>query len=173
MRHGGGLRKFGRTSSHRRAMFRNLATSFLKHGHFETTIEKAKELRPIVERLVTLGREDTVATRRQAYGYLMDKDVVHKLFAEIGPKWKTRAGGYTRIVRTGFRHGDKAQMAIIEFIERDTNKTPAKKVEKKAKPAVKKAAKEAPAKDQDAKKEPAKKAASKTKGSTKSKSSDE
>jgi large subunit ribosomal protein L17 len=142
---------------------RNLATSFIKYERFETTVEKAKELRPVVERLITLGKDDNVHSRRQAYSYLMDKVVVHKLFTDIGVRVKSRNGGYTRIVRTRFRNGDAAQMAVIELVDRAGEKAAEpKKAEKKAAP---KAAKKAPAKAEGAekksaaKKAPAKKAA--------------
>lgn len=117
MRHSCGLRKFSRSSAHRRAMFRNMATSFLKHGQIKTTVQKAKDLRRIVEKLITLAGEDTVANRRQAYGYLRDKAVVHLLFAERGPCYRDRNGGYTRIVRTGRRAGDAAEMCQIQLVE--------------------------------------------------------
>ena len=133
-----------------------MATSFFKHERFETTVPKAKELRPVVEKLVTLGKNDTLAARRQAYGYLLDKAVVHKLFADIGPRNATRNGGYTRIVRTRVRLGDAAEMAVIELVDRPAAKgasseAPAKKAaSKKAAPkkaaATKPAAKKAPAK---------------------------
>jgi large subunit ribosomal protein L17 len=116
MRHGHGLRKYGRTSAHRRAMFRNLATSLLKAEKCETTVEKAKGLRPVVEKLITLGKNDTLPARRKAYGYLKDKGIVHKLFADIGPRFVARKGGYTRIVRSRVRHGDAAEMAYIELL---------------------------------------------------------
>jgi large subunit ribosomal protein L17 len=116
VRHGHGLRKFSRTGSHRRAMFRNLATSLIEHEQCETTVEKAKDLRPIVEKLITLGREDTLHARRQAYSYLRDKSIVHKLFAEIGPRYLARPGGYTRIVRSRVRPGDAAELAVIELV---------------------------------------------------------
>lgn len=116
MWHGKGLRKFSRTAAHRRAMFRNMATALLERERCETTVEKAKDLRRVVERLITLGKEDTLHRRRQAYGYLMSKPVVHKLFAEIGPRYRTRPGGYTRIVRTRVRPGDAAQLALIELV---------------------------------------------------------
>ncbi len=118
MRHGKSLRKLSRNASHRRALLRNLATSFIKHERFETTIQKAKELRPVVEKLITLGKSDTLDARRQAYGYLTSKAVVHKLFAEVGPRCKERKGGYTRIVRTRVRHGDAAELAVIELVDR-------------------------------------------------------
>jgi len=125
---------------------RNLATSFIKHERFETTVEKAKELRPVVERLITLGKDDNVHSRRQAYSYLMDKTVVHKLFTDIGVRVKSRNGGYTRIVRTRYRNGDAAQMAVIELVDRAGEKAvEPKKAEKKTAP---KAAKKAPAKSE-------------------------
>jgi len=133
---------------------RNLATSFFKHERFETTVPKAKELRPVVERLVTLGKSDTLAARRQAYSYLMDKAVVHKLFTDIGPRNATRNGGYTRIVRTRVRPGDAAEMAVIELVD----KAEAKSASKEA-PAKKAAPKKAAAKKPAAKKAPAKKKA--------------
>jgi len=95
-----------------------LATSFIREERFETTVQKAKELRPIVEKLITLGRTDNLASRRQAYSYILDKSMVHKLFVDLGPRFNARNGGYTRIVRTGWRHGDAAEMAIIELVER-------------------------------------------------------
>ena len=163
MRHGKGLRQLSRSTSHRRALLRNLATSFIKHERFETTVEKAKELRPVVERLITLGKDDNVHSRRQAYSYLMDKSVVHKLFTDIGVRVKSRNGGYTRIVRTRYRNGDAAQMAVIELVDRAGEKAAEpKKAEKKAAP---KTAKKAPAKAEGSekksapKKAPAKKAA--------------
>ena len=117
MRHLNAFRKFSRTAAHRRAMFRNMATSLFLHGKIETTVQKAKDLRRISEKLITLAREDTVHRRRQAYSYLQSKAVVHTLFAEIGPRYKGRPGGYTRIVRTGTRSGDAASMAIIALVE--------------------------------------------------------
>lgn len=140
MRHGKGLRKLSRTWSHRRSLLRNLATSFIKYERFETTVEKAKELRPVVERLITLGKDDTLAARRQAYSYLLDKAIVHKLFADIGPRCASRAGGYTRIVRTRVRHGDAAELAIIELVDKAGTDVSADKKETKKKPAKKGAA---------------------------------
>lgn len=116
MRHGSAFRKLNRTSTHRRAMLRNMATSLLDKELIETTIQKAKELRPVVEKLISLGKEDTLARRRRAYSYIPDKGIVHKLFAEIGPRFKTRNGGYTRIVRAGVRAGDAADMATISLV---------------------------------------------------------
>lgn len=115
MKHSAHVRKFGRNSSHRRAMFRSLATSLIREEKFETTVEKAKDLRSVVEKLVTLAKVDSLHNRRQALSYLMSKEVVHKLFAEVGPRYKGTPGGYTRIVRTGYRHGDAAEMAVIEL----------------------------------------------------------
>lgn len=160
MRHGKGLRKLSRNISHRKALLRNLATSFFKHERFETTVPKAKELRPVVERLVTLAKNDTLAARRQAYSYLMDKAVVHKLFTDIGPRNATRNGGYTRIVRTRVRPGDAAELAVIELVDKAEAKSASKEAPAK-KAAPKKAApkKAAEAKKPAAKKAPAKKKA--------------
>jgi large subunit ribosomal protein L17 len=128
-----------------------MATSFIKHERFETTVPKAKELRPVVERLITLGKNDTLPARRQAYSYLMDKAVVHKLFADVGPRCASRNGGYTRIVRTRVRPGDAAELAIIELVDKAaakgaTKEAPAKKAAPKKAAAKKPAAKKAPAK---------------------------
>ena len=117
MRHGKALRKFNRTSSHRRAMFRNLVTSLIEHGRVTTTLARAKELRAIADRMVTLGKQGDLAARRRALSYVRTKDGVHKLFAEIGPGFATRPGGYTRVLKVARRHGDSAPMAIIEFVE--------------------------------------------------------
>ena len=159
MRHGKGLRQLSRNTSHRRALLRNLATSFFTYESFETTVPKAKELRPVVERLITLGKNDTLAARRQAYSYLMDKAVVHKLFAEIGPRCSTRNGGYTRIVRTRVRHGDAAEMAIIELVDKVAEKAVAKKADSKKAPAKKAAPMKTAPKKTAEKKAPAKKKA--------------
>jgi large subunit ribosomal protein L17 len=118
MRHGHGLRKLNRTSSHRLAMFRNMANSLLRHEAIKTTLPKAKELRRVVEPLITLGREPTVANKRLAFNRLRDREVVVKLFNEIGPRYKARNGGYTRILRMGFRVGDNAPMAFVELVDR-------------------------------------------------------
>lgn len=119
MRHRCALRKFNRSSSHRRAMFRNMATALLLHEKCETTVEKAKDLRRVVEKLITLAGSDTLHARRQAYSYLQDKAVVHKLFAEIGPRFKTRPGGYTRVLRSRTRSGDAAELAVIELVREE------------------------------------------------------
>jgi large subunit ribosomal protein L17 len=118
MRHGHGLRKLNRTTSHRLAMFRNMANSLLRHEAIRTTLPKAKELRRVVEPLITLGREPTVANKRLAFNRLRDREVVVKLFNEIGPRYKARNGGYTRILKMGFRVGDNAPMAFVELVDR-------------------------------------------------------
>jgi large subunit ribosomal protein L17 len=119
MRHGIAGRKLHRTSSHRIAMFRNMATSLLKHEQITTTLPKAKELRPYVERIITLGKRGGLHARRQAYAQLMDEAVVDKLFTTIAERYSARAGGYTRVLRAGMRYGDAATMAIIELVDRD------------------------------------------------------
>ena len=118
MRHGHGLRKLNRTTSHRLAMLRNMANSLLEHEAIKTTVPKAKELRRVVEPLITLAKEATVANRRLAFNRLRDRDVVTKLFNELGPRFATRPGGYTRILKMGFRVGDNAPMAYMELVER-------------------------------------------------------
>ncbi len=164
MRHGKGLRNLSRTSSHRRALLRNMATSFLQVERFETTVPKAKELRPVVERLITLGKSDTLASRRQAYSYLLNKAVVHKLFTEIGPRCSARNGGYTRIVRTRVRPGDAAELAIIELVDQAPKARGAAEGKGEAKKA---APKKAPAKKAAPKKEGGEKAAKKAPASKK------
>jgi large subunit ribosomal protein L17 len=118
MRHGHGLRKLNRTSSHRLAMLRNMANSLLKHEAIKTTLPKAKELRRVVEPIITLGKSPSLANRRLAFNRLRDRDNVTKLFAEIGPRYATRNGGYLRILKFGFRKGDNAPMAFIELVDR-------------------------------------------------------
>ena len=118
MRHGHGLRKLNRTSSHRLAMLRNMSNSLLQHEIIKTTLPKAKELRRVVEPLITLGKEPTLANRRLAFNRLRDRDIVTKLFADLGPRYAARKGGYTRILKFGFRQGDNAPMAIIELVDR-------------------------------------------------------
>lgn len=113
MRHRNSGRKLGRNSSHRKAMYRNMAASVIRHETIRTTLPKAKELRRVVEPLITLAKEDSVANRRLAFDRLRDKEVVGKLFKEIGPRCKERAGGYLRILKTGPRPGDNAPMAIV------------------------------------------------------------
>ncbi len=166
MRHQKAFRKLGRTPSHRKALFRNLATSLVLHDRIETTLPKAKELKRVADKLVTLGKKNTLHARRQALGYLFEVKkhdpksktkgtAVHKLFTEIAPRFAERNGGYTRVLRTRVREGDKAQMAIIEFVseevkakdtgrkKRRVKKTPEKKeakVEAKAEAPEEKAA---------------------------------
>ncbi len=118
MRHAKSGRKLNRNSSHRKAMYKNMATSFLNHEAIKTTLPKAKELRRVVEPLITMAGNDSVANRRLAFSRLRDKEAVGKLFSELGPRFKERPGGYTRILKCGFRQGDKAPMAIIELVEK-------------------------------------------------------
>jgi large subunit ribosomal protein L17 len=119
MRHGNAHRKLGRTSAHREAMFANMAASLIKHEQITTTLPKAKELRPFVEKLVTLAKRGDLHARRIAISRVRDVDQVGKLFATIGPRYKERNGGYIRIMKAGFRHGDNAPVAVIEFVDRD------------------------------------------------------
>jgi large subunit ribosomal protein L17 len=118
MRHRNGLRKLNRTSEHRAAMLRNMCVSLLQHEAIKTTVPKAKELRRVVEPLITLAKEATVANRRLAFARLRDRDVVTKLFNELGPRYNARPGGYTRILKMGFRVGDNAPMAYVELVDR-------------------------------------------------------
>ena len=118
MRHGLGLRKLNRTSSHRLAMLRNMTNSLLKHEAIKTTLPKAKELRRVVEPIITLGKSPTLANRRLAFNRLRDRENVTKLFAEIGPRYAKRNGGYLRILKFGFRKGDNAPMAFVELVDR-------------------------------------------------------
>ena len=118
MRHRSGLRKLNRTSSHRLAMFRNMAVSLLTHEAIKTTLPKAKELRRVVEPMITLGKNPTLANKRLAFDRLRDREIVVKLFAEIGPRYATRPGGYLRILKCGFRVGDNAPMAFVELLDR-------------------------------------------------------
>jgi large subunit ribosomal protein L17 len=118
MRHGHGLRKLNRTSSHRLAMLRNMMNSLIEHEAIKTTLPKAKELRRVIEPMITLAKEPTVANRRLAFDRLRDRDSVVKLFNELGPRFKTRPGGYTRILKMGFRVGDNAPMAFVELVDR-------------------------------------------------------
>jgi len=121
MRHGKSGRKLNRTSSHRKAMFANMAAALINHEQIKTTLPKAKELRPIVDKLVTLAKRGDLHARRQAIAKVRDEKMVGKLFATIGPRFAERAGGYTRVMRAGFRYGDNAPMAVIEFVERDAD----------------------------------------------------
>ena len=118
MRHGHGLRKLNRTTSHRLAMLRNMMNSLIEHEVIKTTLPKAKELRRVIEPMITLAKEATVANRRLAFDRLRDRDSVVKLFNDLGPRFKTRPGGYTRILKMGFRVGDNAPMALVELVDR-------------------------------------------------------
>ncbi|MDP1628409.1 50S ribosomal protein L17 [Parvibaculum sp.] len=119
MRHGNSGRKLNRTASHRKAMLANMAIALIKHEQIVTTLPKAKELRPYVEKLVTLGKRGDLHARRQAYAALPDKTWAAKLFDILGPRYQERQGGYIRVLKAGFRHGDSAPMAVIEFVDRD------------------------------------------------------
>ncbi|PIR38889.1 MAG: 50S ribosomal protein L17 [Alphaproteobacteria bacterium CG11_big_fil_rev_8_21_14_0_20_39_49] len=119
MRHGIKGRKLGRNKSHRRALFANLAAALIKHEQIKTTLPKAKDLRPIVEKLITLGKRGDLHARRQALAYIYDEEVVKKLFAVLGERYKDRKGGYTRIIKAGNRYGDNAPIAYIELVDRD------------------------------------------------------
>ena len=121
MRHGAAYRKLGRTVSHRQAMFANMAASLIKHEQITTTLPKAKELRPVVEKLITLAKRGDLHARRLAAAQLKQDQHVAKLFDVLGPRYKERQGGYIRVLKAGFRYGDMAPMAIIEFVDRDTS----------------------------------------------------
>ena len=121
MRHGKAHRKLGRTSAHRTAMFANMAASLIKHEQIVTTLPKAKELRPVVEKLVTLDKRGDLHARRQAISKVRDVEQVGKLFAVIGPRYKARNGGYIRVLKAGFRYGDNAPRAVIELVDRDVS----------------------------------------------------
>src|SRR3978361_1566460 len=121
MRHGKVHRKLNRTAEHRRAMFGNMCAALIKHEQITTTLPKAKELRPVVEKLVTLGKRGDLHARRQAISQLRDPEMAKKLFDVLGPRYGTRAGGYTRVLKAGFRKGDNAALAVIEFVERDVD----------------------------------------------------
>jgi large subunit ribosomal protein L17 len=145
MRHGNGLRKLNRTSSHRLAMLRNMTVSLLRHEEIRTTLPKAKELRRVAEPMITLGKKPSLANRRLAYDRLRDREIVEKLFGDLGPRYAKRNGGYLRILKTGFRKGDNAPLALVSLLDRvetaaqPEDGKPAKK-EKKEKKAEAKAA---------------------------------
>jgi large subunit ribosomal protein L17 len=124
MRHGNGLRKLNRTSSHRLAMLRNMTNSLLRHETIKTTLPKAKELRRVVEPMITLGKTPSLANRRLAFDRLRDREIVGKLFAEIGPRYAQRNGGYLRILKMGFRLGDNAPMALVELLDQPERAEP-------------------------------------------------
>jgi len=121
MRHGNAHRKLNRKAEHRRAMFANMAASLIRHEQIITTLPKAKDLRPIVEKLVTLGKRGDLHARRQAIAEMRDLAMVKKLFDVIGPRYKDRNGGYTRVLKAGYRYGDSAAVAVIEFVDRDVD----------------------------------------------------
>jgi large subunit ribosomal protein L17 len=121
MRHGNAHRKLNRKAEHRRAMFANMAASLIRHEQIVTTLPKAKDLRPIVEKLVTLGKRGDLHARRQAIAEMRDVAMVKKLFDVIGPRYKDRNGGYTRVLKAGYRYGDSAAVAVIEFVDRDVD----------------------------------------------------
>jgi len=121
MRHGMSGRKLNRTASHRKALFANMAAALIKHEQIKTTLPKAKDLRPIVEKLITMGKHGGLANRRRAYAVLRDDVIVSKLFGVIAERYAGRAGGYTRVLKAGFRYGDAAPMAVIEFVDRDVS----------------------------------------------------
>jgi large subunit ribosomal protein L17 len=121
MYHGHKKRRFGRTHEHRKAMFANMAQALIKHEQIVTTLYKAKDLRPVVEKLVTLGKRGDLHARRQAIAQIKDVKLVGKLFDVLGPRYKDRNGGYTRVLKAGFRYGDNAPLAVIEFVDRDVD----------------------------------------------------
>src|SRR6187549_2955479 len=144
MRHGDGLRKLGRTSSHRLAMLRNMTVSLLRHEEITTTLPKAKELRRVVEPMISLGKKPSLANRRLAFDRLRDRDIVAKLFDDLGPRYAKRNGGYLRILKTGFRKGDNAPLALVSLMDRaeegvEASTADAKKAGKKAEKKEKKA----------------------------------
>jgi large subunit ribosomal protein L17 len=139
MRHGFAHRKLGRKPEHRKALFANMAAALIKHEQIITTLPKAKELRPVVEKLVTLGKRGDLHARRQAIAQVRDIAMVKKLFEVLGPRYKDRNGGYTRVLKAGYRYGDNAPVAVIEFVDRDesakgldSGPVPEKKVEEEA-----------------------------------------
>jgi large subunit ribosomal protein L17 len=135
MRHGLGLRKLNRTTSHRLAMLRNMAVSLLRHEEIKTTLPKAKELRRVVEPMITLGKAPSLANRRLAFNRLRDRDIVGKLFNELGPRYAKRPGGYLRILKSGMRKGDNAPMALVTLMDRPEPKAGEKKPAEEAKAA--------------------------------------
>jgi large subunit ribosomal protein L17 len=121
MYHGHAKRRFGRTHEHRKAMFANMCQALIKHEQIVTTLQKAKDLRPIIEKLVTLGKRGDLHARRQTIAQIKDATLARKLFDVLGPRYKDRHGGYTRVLKAGFRYGDNAAMGVIEFVDRDVN----------------------------------------------------
>jgi large subunit ribosomal protein L17 len=121
MRHGYRGRRFNRTTEHRKATFANMSAALIKHEQIVTTLPKAKDLRPVIEKLISLGRTDSIHARRLAMAQIRDADMVKKLFSVLGPRYQSRPGGYCRIMKAGFRYGDNAPMAVIEFVDRDVD----------------------------------------------------
>lgn len=152
MRHLVGHRKLGRTTSHRWALFKNMATSLVEKGRIETTLAKAKELRFFADHLITLGKKNDLHAKRQAFNFMRSRGAVVKLFAELAPHFKDRNGGYTRIFNLGFRHGDSAPMAVIEYLSEVIQTAPTKEDKKASKKAAKKVKPEAPKKAEAKKK---------------------
>ena len=132
MRHGHGLRKLNRTTSHRLAMLRNMANSLLRHETITTTLPKAKELRRVVEPMITLGKKPSLANRRLAFDRLRDREIVSKLFEDLGPRYAKRNGGYLRILKSGFRKGDNAPLAMVLLLDQPAQAAPKEKEDKKA-----------------------------------------
>ncbi len=164
MRHRKAHRKFSRDKGHRKALFRNLATALLEKGQIKTTLAKAKDLRSVVEKLITTAKEDTVHRRRKVYNFITKKSVVHKLFAEIGPKYRDRPGGYTRVFRLGkTRAGDSAPMAVIQLVPKEKREDKRKRREKGAAEAT--TSKEAEVKLESKKEEQSKELAKESEGS--------
>ena len=128
MRHGHGLRKLNRTSEHRLAMLRNMMNSLIEHEVIKTTLPKAKELRRVVEPMITLAKDPSLSNKRMAFNRLRDRDSVVKLFADLGPRFAARPGGYTRILKMGFRVGDNAPMALVELVDRADTSAPAEEI---------------------------------------------
>ena len=128
MRHGHGLRKLNRTSEHRLAMLRNMMNSLIEHEVIKTTLPKAKELRRVVEPMITLAKDPSLSNKRMAFNRLRDRDSVVKLFADLGPRFAARPGGYTRILKMGFRVGDNAPMALVELVDRPDTSAPAEEI---------------------------------------------
>ena len=151
MRHGDGLRKLGRTSSHRLAMFRNMTVSLLRHEEITTTLPKAKELRRVVEPMITLGKKPSLANRRLAFDRLRDRGIVEKLFDDLGPRYAKRIGGFLRILKTGFRKGDNAPLALVTLMDRVEQTAEAGRPEEKKKKPEKKAANKTDKKSEDKK----------------------
>ena len=160
MRHGHGLRKLNRTSEHRLAMLHNMMNSLIEHEVIKTTVPKAKELRRVVEPMITLAKEPTLANKRLAFDRLRSRDSVTKLFAQLGPRYKARPGGYTRVLKSRIRVGDAAPLSIVEMVDRaEPGKTPEPTLEKKKAPEKKARAKKTPEKASAAPKSPRKKKA--------------